>query len=617
MERESPPPLSPVQYPFTPVADTRWRHPSHGIPMLPQALRSRPERPLLAYLTMLLLAGALPAAAFSAMLLVRVYDQYWRITGQELSASGTRLVAAVDRELARAGATLDTLGLSSALAAQDYTRFYTEAEAVAQSFGAVITLADASGRPIFSTAAPYGVAVEPQVDAASVARAVASGTALVTGLIETQALPPLAYALVAPVAQGTHALVMRVPPQHLAEALNLAQMPAGWTGAVLDSSGRILWRSRDAARFIGARDPGLVDRLATPPAGIFHATTSDGTPVYAAWSKSALSDWGVLMSAPQAAIDGWFEGWLWATLSGGITMLVIGLAIAAVTGQRLRRALRELMSFAATLGPARSLAQPVAAVSEVSEFTRLGRTLGEVRSLLAQEHAHGQAAEAALRQSETSLRQAQQVALIGDWDWDFGNGAMRWSPAFYRILHLEEDSVPPSRANLIALIHPRDRAGAAAWLAALGRADAPAPIDLRMLRNTGEMCFIRCAGRPLHDEFERLVKIIGTVQDVTEQKRLEEALARARAAEAENPRPSERLRALMPNAAAAATLVEAAVEVAALIASTVHASGPLAAAAGIRLTVGLATDVRTVTGDEQRLKEALVAVIGNAIGWAG
>jgi len=585
--------------------------------MVPQALRSKPERPLLAYLTMLLLAGVLPAAAFSAMLLVRVCDQHWRITGQELSASGTRLVAVVDRELARARATLDTLGLSSALAAQDYERLYTEVKAAAQSFGAVITLADARGRPIFSTAAPYGAAVEPQVDAASVARAIAGGNVLVTGLIETQALPPLAYALVAPVAQGSHALVMRVPPQHLAEALNLAQAPAGWTATVLDASGRVLWRSRDAARFIGTRDPGVVDRLTTPPSGIFRATTSDGTPVYAAWSKSDLSDWGVLISAPQAAIDGWFEGWLWATLSGGITMLVIGLAIAAVTGQRLRRALRELMSFAATLGPARPLAQPAAAVIEVSEFTRLGRTLGEVQTLLAQEHAQREAAEAALRQSETSLRQTQQAASIGDWDWDVASGAMRWSPAFYRILHLEEDCVPPSRANLIALIHPRDRARAAAWLAALGREDAPPPIDLRILRNTGEMCFVRCASRPLRDETDRLVKIVGTVHDITEQKRLEEALARATAAEAENPRPSERLRALMPNAAAQATLVEAAVEVAALIASTVHASEQHAAAAGIRLTVGLATDVRTVTGDEQRLKEALVAVIGNAIGWAG
>ncbi|WP_191970667.1 PAS domain-containing protein [Methylobacterium soli] len=60
--------------------------------------------------------------------------------------------------------------------------------------------------------------------------------------------------------------------------------------------------------------------------------------------------------------------------------------------------------------------------------------------------------------SQEFLRLIENYGLSGTWGWTFATNAQVWSPGLYRLLGLQPDSVRPSYALLLSLVHPDDRA---------------------------------------------------------------------------------------------------------------------------------------------------------------
>jgi PAS domain-containing protein len=55
-------------------------------------------------------------------------------------------------------------------------------------------------------------------------------------------------------------------------------------------------------------------------------------------------------------------------------------------------------------------------------------------------------AQESLLRSEESLKNAQRIARIGNWDWDIRTGTLHWSDEIFRIFGLEEDFTPSYEA---------------------------------------------------------------------------------------------------------------------------------------------------------------------------
>ncbi|MDD5304489.1 MAG: PAS domain S-box protein, partial [Elusimicrobia bacterium] len=132
-------------------------------------------------------------------------------------------------------------------------------------------------------------------------------------------------------------------------------------------------------------------------------------------------------------------------------------------------------------------------------------------------------AEEALRVSEADLQRAQAVARIGSWTLNLSSNELSWSGETYRMF-----GVPAGAAMTYDLflekIHPDDRAAvAAAWTAALAR--KPYDIEHRILVN-GAVKWVRDRAEIEFAEDGRALRGIGTVQDITERKMAELALAR-------------------------------------------------------------------------------------------
>ncbi|MER3439206.1 MAG: diguanylate cyclase [Chloroflexota bacterium] len=128
------------------------------------------------------------------------------------------------------------------------------------------------------------------------------------------------------------------------------------------------------------------------------------------------------------------------------------------------------------------------------------------------------------RRAEANLAAAQEVALLGSLDWDLRKSDQRWSPTLYRLLGLDPETVHPSTEQYLAVVHPDDRSAVAAALDEAQRG-MPYDIDHRIIRPDGEERVIHARGEVVPGRDGKPARIVGTLHDITERKRLEEQLA--------------------------------------------------------------------------------------------
>jgi PAS domain S-box-containing protein len=142
-------------------------------------------------------------------------------------------------------------------------------------------------------------------------------------------------------------------------------------------------------------------------------------------------------------------------------------------------------------------------------------------------------AEALVRDSEARLELATAAAQIGVWDWELASSEMVYSDRAKAIY-----GFPPQASVTFEMVrdatHPKDLPNT---LAQLQRALDPAvrdnsPYEYRILRPDGQTRWVRACGEAVFEggaDGPRAVRYVGTVEDVTEQKRVEEELRRSQA----------------------------------------------------------------------------------------
>ncbi len=145
-------------------------------------------------------------------------------------------------------------------------------------------------------------------------------------------------------------------------------------------------------------------------------------------------------------------------------------------------------------------------------------------------------AEQAIRKSEAGLAEAQMLAKIGSWDYDLASRVVSWSTETFRLFGLEPSSSPPSTEEYQKYLHPDDLPVVLDCLAKTERTGEPYEIDQRVILPDGSMRYIAAKGTGVADEFGKIVKISGTLQDITERKLVEQELVEAREAALESAR---------------------------------------------------------------------------------
>jgi two-component system cell cycle sensor histidine kinase/response regulator CckA len=134
--------------------------------------------------------------------------------------------------------------------------------------------------------------------------------------------------------------------------------------------------------------------------------------------------------------------------------------------------------------------------------------------------------ESRLRRSEANLREAQRLAHLGSWERDPRTQTVSWSPETFRILGRDPERDTPSFDAFVNAVHPRDRERVTAALADALRSKAPYDIEFRIIRPDGFVRTVQSRAEITFDETGMPVRLIGTLQDLTERRREEELLLR-------------------------------------------------------------------------------------------
>lgn len=158
-------------------------------------------------------------------------------------------------------------------------------------------------------------------------------------------------------------------------------------------------------------------------------------------------------------------------------------------------------------------------VERTSELTVLNTELK--KEVLQRQHA-----EKALLQSESYLAEAQRASQTGSFGWSVSSGDIVWSDETFRILELDRIN-KPTVEFVLHRTHPEDRAFVERMLDQVARDRKPLDVEHRLLMSDGSVKYVRVVGHPSTNHESGDVEFVGAVTDITDRKRVEEALRRS------------------------------------------------------------------------------------------
>ena len=130
-------------------------------------------------------------------------------------------------------------------------------------------------------------------------------------------------------------------------------------------------------------------------------------------------------------------------------------------------------------------------------------------------------ARAALEVAIEDLSEAQALTHIGSWDWDVATGRIEWSDELLRIAGVGSD-FEPTYDKFIAMIPIPERGKLQDILENALSTGEGFEFETRLVRPDGTVRLVQAAGRFLTDQKGQSGRLVGTVQDITVRKQLEE-----------------------------------------------------------------------------------------------
>jgi len=162
------------------------------------------------------------------------------------------------------------------------------------------------------------------------------------------------------------------------------------------------------------------------------------------------------------------------------------------------------------------------------------RSESEIAGLVASFRDVSKAARAdqALDQHRAFLEKAQEVAHIGSWVADFDDDHVGWSRETHRIFGVPADGFAGVIEAFFSLVHPDDREAVRAASLAAQNDGVPYDIEHRIIRGDGTVRWVHEQADVVRDSHGHAVRMVGTVQDITERRLLAEQLRQSQKMEA-------------------------------------------------------------------------------------
>ncbi|MEG3837421.1 MULTISPECIES: PAS domain-containing protein [unclassified Microcoleus] len=129
-----------------------------------------------------------------------------------------------------------------------------------------------------------------------------------------------------------------------------------------------------------------------------------------------------------------------------------------------------------------------------------------------------------LQQSEASLAAAQKIAHIGSWEFDLVTNKITWSEEVFRIFGLDSSATEPTSAKLLKMCHPDDRELFQETVSLTISQGIAYKREFRFLHPSRQIIYVEGRGEAVFSETGEVIKLLGTVMDISDRKQAEAAL---------------------------------------------------------------------------------------------
>jgi PAS domain S-box-containing protein len=167
---------------------------------------------------------------------------------------------------------------------------------------------------------------------------------------------------------------------------------------------------------------------------------------------------------------------------------------------------------------------PLTTTSDLPELIQLTDAVNELAKWPAEEqiaHLLEQCCEAC----ESEFKEMQNLARLGCWGWDLATGKAVWSEGTYAIFGLSPETFTPSIHSIMELSPwPGDRERDQQIVQHVLEKHEQGSYEQRFLRPDGSIGYYISTFHGVWDEQDKLIRMKGTIQDITERKRAEEKL---------------------------------------------------------------------------------------------
>lgn len=130
-----------------------------------------------------------------------------------------------------------------------------------------------------------------------------------------------------------------------------------------------------------------------------------------------------------------------------------------------------------------------------------------------------------LKRNQTLLADAERLAGLGSWEWDVLSGQVTPSDEMFRIYGLSQEDFDGTLESFLAHAHPDEYAYVLAIIQQASEHKTPFRFHHRVLWPNGQVRTLFVRGKPILNQDGELIRVIGTGQDVTEQKEAADKLA--------------------------------------------------------------------------------------------
>lgn len=151
-----------------------------------------------------------------------------------------------------------------------------------------------------------------------------------------------------------------------------------------------------------------------------------------------------------------------------------------------------------------------------------------------------------IQKSEALMNEAQRVAKMGSWNFDFRTDSLTWSDALYDVFGDEQRVFKETHGSFVGLVDEADRELVVATSKRSQETGEPFHIEYRITTPAGEKRIIEEFGYAEKDEQGKVVRLFGTAQNITERRKTENLLIES----------EKRFRALVENGADALVILD-------------------------------------------------------------